>query len=37
MRSPSKSESWRSVMPTVTWTLVCLVAMTLVLSIIAIG
>jgi hypothetical protein len=35
MRSTSKTEWWRSAVPTVSWTLVCLLAMTLVFTIVA--
>jgi hypothetical protein len=35
MRSTSKTEWWRSAVPTVSWTLVCLVAMSLVFTIVA--
>ncbi len=34
MRSHSKVEWWRSAVPTVTWTLVCLLAMALVFSVV---
>jgi hypothetical protein len=34
MGSHSKVDWWRSAVPTVTWTLVCLLAMTLVFSVV---
>lgn len=34
MRSHSKTEWWRSALPTVSWTLVCCLAMVMVLAII---
>lgn len=37
MRGHSKSEWWRSALPTVSWTLVCLLAMSLVVSIVVVG
>jgi len=35
MRSTSKTQWWRSAVPTVSWTLVCLLAMSLVFTIVA--
>lgn len=35
MRSTSKTVWWRSAVPTVSWTLVCLLAMSLVFTIVA--
>lgn len=35
MRSQSKTEWWRSALPTVSWTLICLLAMSLVFTIVA--
>jgi hypothetical protein len=37
MRGHSKTEWWRSALPTVSWTLVCLLAMSLVVSIVVVG
>ena len=37
MRGHSKTEWWRSALPTVSWTLVCLLAMALVVSILVAG
>ena len=37
MRSHSKAEWWRSAVPTVSWTLVCLLAMSLIFSVVAGG
>ena len=35
MRNQSKAAWWRSAVPTLSWTLVCLVAMSLVFSVVA--